>query len=198
MALISICLLAFLGVIGAVISTLLADEFKNWTPRLVELLIQRAIRSLPADQRARYDEEWRSHANDLPGHVAKIIVALGFLRAARRIAPPSAPRFLRTFASDKRYGRFLLCYLGGAFANFIGGLILIFGVGIPPLGVMGVFWLGVHSLLSLLFLLVACTRRYGRVSLPLLSHTVADLTFQFFPGRIRKFLSQVVPRARDR
>jgi hypothetical protein len=69
--------------LGSVLSRLLADELKSWTPRIVNYLIQRATRNLPQDQRKRFDEEWRSHINETPGELGKLLVALDFLRASR-------------------------------------------------------------------------------------------------------------------
>jgi len=64
----------------------LVDEMKAWTPRLVQWLIQRATRNLPDNQRERFDEEWRSHVNDTPGLVGKLVIASGFLRASRTMS----------------------------------------------------------------------------------------------------------------
>jgi hypothetical protein len=69
--------------LGSVLSRLLADELKSWTPRIVDYLIQRATRNLPQDQRERFDEEWRSHINETPGELGKLLVAFGFPRASR-------------------------------------------------------------------------------------------------------------------
>jgi len=79
--------LGILGILGAVLSRLLADDFKAWTPRIVESLIRRAIRRLPESMRERFTEEWRSDVNDTPGDIGKLVKALGFRRAARRMAP---------------------------------------------------------------------------------------------------------------
>jgi hypothetical protein len=71
------------AVLGSVLSRLLADELKSWTPRIVDSLIQRATRNLPQDQRERFDEEWRSHINETPGELGKLLVAFGLPRASR-------------------------------------------------------------------------------------------------------------------
>lgn len=85
---------AILAGIGAVVvaafSKLAADELKAWTPRLVAAIVQCAIRILREDQRDRYAEEWRSHIDETPGEIGKLIVGLGLLAAAwnlSRISP---------------------------------------------------------------------------------------------------------------
>ena len=46
------------------------------------------------DHRERLDEEWRSHINDTPGDIVKLIAAFGLLRASHTIAqtPEAAER----------------------------------------------------------------------------------------------------------
>lgn len=65
-----------------------ADEFKAWTPRIVQRLIRRASRRLPEALRDRMEEEWSAHAADVPGEVGKIACALGFFAASCRISRP--------------------------------------------------------------------------------------------------------------
>ena len=76
----------------AVISRLLADEAKAWTPRLTEWFVERATRRLPLSQRARYGEEWRAHICELPGDIARLATAIGYISAAVRINGVLAPR----------------------------------------------------------------------------------------------------------
>jgi lipopolysaccharide/colanic/teichoic acid biosynthesis glycosyltransferase len=75
-----------LGIVGAALSRQLSDEFKAWTPRIAERLVQRALRKLPPDQHERFEEEWRSHVNETPGDLGKILVAIGLLPAARKMS----------------------------------------------------------------------------------------------------------------
>jgi hypothetical protein len=86
MAIISSFCLFIVGVIGAAIARVLAEDFKEWTPFIVEKLIQLALSKLPVEQRERFAEEWRSHLNDVPGQIAKLWVAVGFNIAALTIA----------------------------------------------------------------------------------------------------------------
>jgi lipopolysaccharide/colanic/teichoic acid biosynthesis glycosyltransferase len=84
--LIGVFFLALLGIFGAAISRQLTDEFKAWTPWLINYLIRRAVRQLPDDQRKLREEEWRSHANEIPGEVGKLIEASGFLLASWKMS----------------------------------------------------------------------------------------------------------------
>jgi len=78
--------LGLLGVIGAVFSKLLADEFKAWAPSLVATIIAAAVRHLPPAKRERFAEEWEAHVDGVPGEIGKIAVACGCLTAAWKIA----------------------------------------------------------------------------------------------------------------
>jgi len=94
--LIGAILAAIAGILVTAFSKQLADEFKAWMPRLVAAVIQCAVRRLREDQRDRYAEEWRSHIDETPGEIGKLIVGLGLLLAAwklSRITPnPRAPQ----------------------------------------------------------------------------------------------------------
>jgi hypothetical protein len=78
---------SFLGAIfGFFCARQLVDELKAWTPWIIKRLIGLSVARLPGNRRERFEEEWKSHINDIPGDVGKIIVALGFLVAAMKIA----------------------------------------------------------------------------------------------------------------
>jgi lipopolysaccharide/colanic/teichoic acid biosynthesis glycosyltransferase len=77
---------SFLGILVAALSKQLCDEFKAWTPWAMDQIVKLAIRGLPKNQRERFDEEWRSHINDVPGEVGKFWVAFGFIVASRKIS----------------------------------------------------------------------------------------------------------------
>jgi lipopolysaccharide/colanic/teichoic acid biosynthesis glycosyltransferase len=74
------------GIISASMSRLLADEFKAWAPSIIERIVRRAVARLPRDEQERFGEEWRSHISEVPGEIGRIVVALGFIVAARRIS----------------------------------------------------------------------------------------------------------------
>jgi hypothetical protein len=83
-----LAVLGVLGVLGAALSRQLTDEFKTWTPRMIEWLIRSAVRKLPEDQRERFAEEWQSHIYETPGEIAKFCVALSLLSAPWRMPKP--------------------------------------------------------------------------------------------------------------
>jgi lipopolysaccharide/colanic/teichoic acid biosynthesis glycosyltransferase len=68
--------------LGAVAVKVLADEFKDWSPRIAQVLLRAAVRRAPADLQERWSEEWAAHLNDTPGALGKIFLALGFNFAA--------------------------------------------------------------------------------------------------------------------
>ncbi|WGJ13439.1 sugar transferase [Methylocapsa sp. D3K7] len=78
-----LAILAILGaIVGQAISRQLADEFKAWTPRLINTIIRCAVRQLPENQRERFAEEWQSHVDQIPGEIWKLKEAFGFLLAS--------------------------------------------------------------------------------------------------------------------
>jgi hypothetical protein len=78
--------LGFLAtLLTAVLSRQLAEDFRAWAPTIVLNLIQFAVQRLPEQQRERFQEEWLSHAVDVPGEIGKLAVALGFVVAAIKI-----------------------------------------------------------------------------------------------------------------
>ncbi|SRR5258708_29876589 len=97
MAVIMAIILFLVGTLGTALSRLLTDEFRAWIPWIIERMVRRAVVGLPASQRERFEEEWESHVNDVPGEIGKLTVALGFLTAARRmtLATKYAPLTVR-------------------------------------------------------------------------------------------------------
>jgi exopolysaccharide production protein ExoY len=74
--------LAILAIVGAALSRLLTDDIRAWVPRLVELIIARAIKNLPVDKRDRYYEEWLNDVSEVPGDLSKLVYSLGLLPAS--------------------------------------------------------------------------------------------------------------------
>ena len=102
-------LLSIAAVVAAILigfgSKVLADEFKAWNPRLVSCLLGWAVLKLPKASRERYNEEWASHLNDMPGDLAKLLAAIGFMIAAYKISMATNPFglhaiFCRRLAKD--------------------------------------------------------------------------------------------------
>jgi hypothetical protein len=77
------------AVIGPIVLSLVTDECKAWLPWLTKKAIDRAVRKLPAHQRERYNEEWRSHLNEVPGNLIRLWHAIDLSRAAVQIARTS-------------------------------------------------------------------------------------------------------------
>jgi len=73
------------SVLVGVLSRQLADEFKAWTPWLVQKLVLFAAARTPKGQQERYAEEWSSFVDEIPGEVGKILAALGLSLAGFRI-----------------------------------------------------------------------------------------------------------------
>jgi lipopolysaccharide/colanic/teichoic acid biosynthesis glycosyltransferase len=74
------------GILGTALARQFADEFKAWTPWVIDRLVRKAVARLPENQRERFEEEWRSHINEIPGEIGKFVVALGFVSAARKMS----------------------------------------------------------------------------------------------------------------
>lgn len=93
---------AILGIFSAAFAKILADDFKAWRPRLVDRLINYALAKLPECHRQRFDEEWRSHVNDVPGEIGKITTAIGYRWAAAEITSQHTYGRGLKFAATKR------------------------------------------------------------------------------------------------
>lgn len=86
---------------SAITAKLAAEEIKAWLPRLTRWLLDRAIRRLPENERARYTEEWESDLLNIPGDLSRVIYAIDLARAASGICGASKPNgisFTYTFA----------------------------------------------------------------------------------------------------
>jgi Bacterial sugar transferase len=109
-------IIAVLDILAAITSRQLADEFKAWTPRIIERLIKRAVQNLPEEQRERCEEEWSAHVCDTPGEIGKLIAALGFLRAARAMSS-EVTKSSRVF--DILFATILLSFCGPLFFGLV-------------------------------------------------------------------------------
>jgi hypothetical protein len=82
-------IISVLGLVGAILiaaaGRLLSDDVKEWLPWITRRLIERAVSRLPESERERLQEEWWSHVNELPGNLAKVYVAWGYLSASKAI-----------------------------------------------------------------------------------------------------------------
>jgi sugar transferase len=78
-----------------IMTRIIGEEVREWIRWLTKRVMLRAVSRLPAEQQ-RFDEEWRSHLDEVPGDVGKLMTALGFLLAARRMMPLLAHRPARS------------------------------------------------------------------------------------------------------
>jgi hypothetical protein len=78
------------SVVGAVLSGIVANECKAWIAYLPKWLIRRAIAWVPQESRERYTEEWLSHISEVPGDIGKIVTAVGFVWAAKKMPANTA------------------------------------------------------------------------------------------------------------
>lgn len=128
---------AVAGILGAVVSKLLADDFKTWTPRIVEYLVGRAVRSLPEQEQARREEEWKAHIDETPGEIVKIVTALGFQIASWKVSFHclSETMLLRNLESLKRKDAFAQVNLEGRLCAFNEIFIEMFMLNVDILGI---------------------------------------------------------------
>lgn len=75
-----------LGIFSTALSKQLTDEIKDWTPWVIKRLVNFAVRKLADEQQGRYEEEWLSHINEIPGEIGKLVAALGFYFAAQKMS----------------------------------------------------------------------------------------------------------------
>lgn len=66
----------------AIVGRFMADEVKVWFGWLHKKIRRRAVAKLPPVRRERYDEEWESGLEEIPGEIFKLIYSIGLLRAA--------------------------------------------------------------------------------------------------------------------
>ena len=85
MAMITTVALFFAGILRSVLCGQLTRELGGWTDWLVKRILKKAVMRLPESRRERYEEEWRSHLNEVPGQIGKVWLTVGFLGAAQRM-----------------------------------------------------------------------------------------------------------------
>ncbi len=73
----------------SIFEAVFAEEWKAWTPRLAQKLMQGAVKSLPPEKQERYLEEWTAALADTPGFLVKVFFALDLYRASFLISGQS-------------------------------------------------------------------------------------------------------------
>ncbi|WP_428483996.1 hypothetical protein [Rhodopila sp.] len=83
-------------VVVAIVSRVLADDVKEWTPKIVEWFIARAVSRTHQDWQVRLGDEWRAEAATMPGTLAKLVFAAGLMVAGDRLMDlPTAEKLPR-------------------------------------------------------------------------------------------------------
>jgi hypothetical protein len=80
-----VVILALFGILGAVLSKILAEDAREWIAWLTERMIDKSVSRLPVALRERFAEEWRSDVESVPGTLGKFLYSLGFLIVANRV-----------------------------------------------------------------------------------------------------------------
>lgn len=95
MAVVITILAGIFTILLSVFTALLSSEAGAWLPVLSKHLLARAVRKLPQELRARYEEEWEAHLLEIPGELSKVIYSINLQNVGRRIrrsrAAPSDP-----------------------------------------------------------------------------------------------------------
>jgi hypothetical protein len=81
MGILKTIIFAVLTALVPILSKVLADEFKAWSP-LVARILEVAVRALPPSRRDRYSEEWKAHVIEKPGDLGKFFLSCGCVWAS--------------------------------------------------------------------------------------------------------------------
>jgi lipopolysaccharide/colanic/teichoic acid biosynthesis glycosyltransferase len=87
----------------AVGGKLAEDEVKAWLPRVTTNLKNAAVRRLPKELRARYEEEWEGCLLEIPGPLSRVVYAASLLRAASEITTLETGVSSRTVSTWRRF-----------------------------------------------------------------------------------------------
>src|SRR5262245_35029289 len=87
------------GIFGNLVSSELYDRL----PQLAGWLIRIAVKRLPENQRARFEEEWMAHLEECPGKLGRFIHAAGcFLGAAKLTRTLNGPKAASVQENQRR------------------------------------------------------------------------------------------------
>jgi lipopolysaccharide/colanic/teichoic acid biosynthesis glycosyltransferase len=79
------------------------DEIKAWLPRITTDLKGAAVRRLPKELRARYEEEWEGCLLEIPGPLSRVVYAASLLRAASEITTLESGTNNRAVSTWRRF-----------------------------------------------------------------------------------------------
>jgi len=88
------------AVLAGVVATIVATEMEAWNPVVIRGVIKFAVARLPESKRERFREEWPAHIDEVPGQMAKLVVAIGFVFAANGLALDDRCDQVLTFVSE--------------------------------------------------------------------------------------------------
>jgi lipopolysaccharide/colanic/teichoic acid biosynthesis glycosyltransferase len=109
---------ALLALSIAVAGRFMSDEIKSWCRWLHGKLRRIAVARLPVRCRERYDEEWESGLDEIPGEILKLVYSIGLIWAAAGIRSS----VLKSTANAKR----AFSPLKRLFDIMLSGIVLIF------------------------------------------------------------------------
>lgn len=70
----------------ALVAAVFRSEFEAWMPWFAKMLRRAGVRLSPAPLRERLAEEWEAYLEEVPGHLAKVACALGFVAAGLNLS----------------------------------------------------------------------------------------------------------------
>lgn len=88
------------AIIVGVVTALLVNEIKVHSPWICRWIVRFAVNRAPQDRRNRLIEEWSRFVDETPGVIAKLWVAVGFIRAAYQIRFQERNRLAETEISQ--------------------------------------------------------------------------------------------------
>ncbi len=122
----------WVGILAAVLGSLILAELLAWSPRVAVKLTAFAAGRLPACSRARFREEWLAYLADMPTGFSKLIAAVGFVGAAERDRIGKGLRAFRAVGDYVRIRRVLRADI--AEARAFGGAWLALRLKLRPCG----------------------------------------------------------------
>jgi hypothetical protein len=86
MAMIPVFLSSLAKLLATFLGRVLANEFDAWNPVLINWLISNSVKILPESKRSRFEEEWKSYVEEIPGKLGKLYSGFGFVIAVCNVS----------------------------------------------------------------------------------------------------------------